>query len=244
MSAPLDPRRRAELVSALAAVRGRLVDACTSVGRDVHSVTMVAVTKGFPASDVLDLAALGISDFGESRDQEARAKISELDRAVPVWTPEAARWHFVGKLQTNKCRSIARYSAVVHSVDRAEVVAALEAGAARAEREIDVFAQVSLDGDPARGGVVADSLASLADQIAESPSLRLLGVMAIAPLGVDPDQAFERLAVISAELRERHPGAVSISAGMTADFEAAIRNGATHVRVGTALLGRRSDSFG
>ena len=205
---------------------------------------MVAVTKGFPASDVLDLAALGISDFGESRDQEARAKISELDRAVPVWTPEAARWHFVGKLQTNKCRSIARYSAVVHSVDRAEVVAALEAGAARAEREIDVFAQVSLDGDPARGGVVADSLASLADQIAESPSLRLLGVMAIAPLGVDPDQAFERLAVISAELRERHPGAVSISAGMTADFEAAIRNGATHVRVGTALLGRRSDSFG
>ena len=214
------------------------------MGRDVHSVTMVAVTKGFPASDVLDLAALGISDFGESRDQEARAKISELDRAVPVWTPEAARWHFVGKLQTNKCRSIARYSAVVHSVDRAEVVAALEAGAARAEREIDVFAQVSLDGDPARGGVVADSLASLADQIAESPSLRLLGVMAIAPLGVDPDQAFERLAVISAELRERHPGAVSISAGMTADFEAAIRNGATHVRVGTALLGRRSDSFG
>ena len=244
MSAPLDPRRRAELVSALAAVRGRLVDACASVGRDVHSVTMVAVTKGFPASDVLDLAALGISDFGESRDQEARAKIAELDRAVPVWTPEAVRWHFVGKLQTNKCRSIARYSAVVHSVDRAEVVAALEAGAARAEREIDVFAQVSLDGDPARGGVVADSLPSLADQIAESPSLRLLGVMAIAPLGADPDQAFERLAVISAELRERHPGAVSISAGMTADFEAAIRNGATHVRVGTALLGRRSDSFG
>lgn len=244
MSAPLDPHRRAELVSALAAVRGRLVDACASVGRDVRSVTMVAVTKGFPASDVLDLAALGISDFGESRDQEARAKIAELDSAGTVWAPEAVRWHFVGKLQTNKCRSIARYSAVVHSVDRAEVVTALETGAVRAEREIGVFAQVSLDGDPARGGVVADGLAPLADQIAESPSLHLLGVMAIAPLGADPDEAFERLAVISAELRERHPSAVSISAGMTADFEAAIRNGATHVRVGTALLGRRSDSFG
>jgi pyridoxal phosphate enzyme (YggS family) len=244
VSAPLDPQRRAELVATLAAVRGRLVDACVSVNRDVRTVTMIAVTKGFPASDVLDLAALGVTDFGESRDQEAKAKLAEVEREAPDWQPQAARWHFVGKVQTNKCRSIAGYASVVHSVDRAPVVSALAAGAERAERTIDVFAQVSLDGDPARGGVVGDQLTALADQISAAQSLRLVGVMAIAPLGVDPDSAFERLAAVSAGLRERHPDATSISAGMSADFEAAIRHGATHVRIGTALLGRREGTFG
>ena len=161
-------------------------------------------------------------------------------------TPEAVRWHFVGRLQTNKCRSIAslRQQSCTPSI-APKLVAALAGGAARAERELDVFVQVSLDGDPDRGGVVGRQPART--RRPRSPSRRQLapaGVMAVAPLGADPDQAFERLAVISAELRERHPGAASISAGMSADLEAAIRNGATHVRVGTALLGRRSDSFG
>ena len=228
-------------MATLAAVRGRLVDACASVNRDVRTVTLVAVTKGFPASDIMSLAALGLTEFGESRDQEARAKIAEVERARLQPVP---RWHFVGKLQTNKCRSIARYASVVHSVDRPDVVTALAAGAERAERRLGVFAQVSLDADPARGGVVPDQLVPLADQIAAAPALDLLGVMAIAPLGADPEAAFEQLAGISARLRASHPDAKSISAGMSGDFEAAIRNGATHVRVGTALLGRRGDSFG
>lgn len=241
MSEPLDPDRRAELVAALAAVRSRLVDACSAAGRDPHTITLVAVTKGFPASDIASLATLGVTDIGENRDQEARAKVAEL-AGWPELSP--LRWHFVGRLQTNKCRSIARYADVVHSVDRAEVATALAAGAQRAGRQLDVFAQVSLDDDPARGGVVAGELAGLADHIAAQDALRLLGVMAVAPLGADPDAAFERLAGIAARLRADHPDAVAISAGMSADLEAAVRNGATHVRVGSALLGRRTPTFG
>jgi len=133
---------------------------------------------------------------------------------------------------------------VVHSVDRVETASALASGAHRAERTLAVFAQVSLDGDRSRGGVLAERLDALADLIVAAGPLRLRGVMAIAPLGMDPDQAFERLATIAAELRARHPAATDISAGMSSDLEAAIRHGATHVRVGTALLGRRSDVFG
>jgi pyridoxal phosphate enzyme (YggS family) len=245
VSEPLDPDRGAELVAGLAAVRSRLVDACASVGRDPRTVTLVAVTKGFPASDVASLATLGVTDFGENRDQEARTKVAEL--AGPSWpVPGLAdlTWHFVGRLQTNKCRSIARYASVVHSVDRIEVATALAAGAQRAERHLDVFVQVSLDDDTTRGGVGAGDLAGLADHIATQDALRLLGIMAVAPLGADPDAAFERLAGIAARLRVDHPDATAISAGMSADLESGVRFGATHVRVGSALLGRRTPTFG
>lgn len=245
MSEPLDPDRRAELVAGLAAVRTRLVDACASVGRDPRAVTLVAVTKGFPASDVASLATLGVTEFGENRDQEARSKLAELASAAwPVPGLAELTWHFVGRLQTNKCRSIARYASVVHSVDRIEVATALAAGARRAERHLDVFVQVSLDDDPTRGGVGAADLAELADHIATQDALRLLGIMAVAPLGADPDPAFERLAGTAARLRVHHPDATAISAGMSADLESAVRNGATHLRVGSALLGRRTPTFG
>jgi PLP dependent protein len=242
VSAPLDSDRGAELVAALAAVRGRLADACAEVGRDPRSITLVAVTKGFPASDVAGLATIGVTDIGESRDQEARAKVAEL--SAGAWEIPALTWHFVGRVQTNKARSIARYADVVHSVDRAEVTTALASGAVRAQRHLGVFAQVSLDDDPARGGVVAGELPRLADHIATQEALRLLGVMAVAPMGADPEAAFQRLAAIAAQMRADHPGAVAISAGMSADFEAAVRHGATHVRVGSALLGRRARDFG
>jgi pyridoxal phosphate enzyme (YggS family) len=238
VSERLDPDRRAELVAGLAAVRGRLADASASIGRDPHAITLVAVTKGFPASDIASLATLGITDIGENRDQEARAKVAELANRPDL------TWHFVGRLQTNKCRSVARYAGVVHSVDRIEVAAALAAGAQRAERHLDVFIQVSLDDDPTRGGVPAAELAPLADHVATQDALRLLGVMAVAPLGADPDEAFERLAGIAARLRADHPDATAISAGMSVDLESAIRNGATHLRVGSALLGRRTPTFG
>jgi hypothetical protein len=247
VSEPLDPDRRAELVAGLAGVRGRLADASADVGRDPHAITLVAVTKGFPASDVASLATLGVTDIGENRDQEARAKVAELaDRPdLSEFTAlTALRWHFVGRLQTNKCRSIARYADVVHSVDRIEVATALAAGAQRAERHLDVFIQVSLDDDPTRGGVPTAELALLADHVATQDALRLLGLMAVAPLGADPDEAFARLAGIAERLRADHPDATAISAGMSADLESAIRNGATHVRVGSALLGRRTPTFG
>lgn len=242
VSAPLDPERRAELVARLGAVRARLADACASVGRDPHHVTIVAVTKTFPAADIAGLAGLGVTDIGENRDQEVRAKIAEL--AASSWEVPSLRWHFVGRLQTNKCRSVARYAHVVHSVDRVEVASALEAGAQRAERRISVFVQVSLDEDPARGGVVPARLGELADHIAAQEQLTLVGVMAVAPLGADPDAAFERLAALSAGLQNDHPEASAVSAGMSEDLEAAVRHGATHLRVGSALLGRRTPTFG
>jgi pyridoxal phosphate enzyme (YggS family) len=231
VSAPaVVPGRAAELAAALAALDQRIGAACAAAGRPRSAVTLVAVTKTHPASDVVALRDLGVRDFGENRDQEARDKAA----AVPD-----VRWHFVGGLQTNKARSIARYADVVHSVDRDAVVDALSAGAERAGRELEVLLQVSLDGDPGRGGALVDDVPRLADATAAAAGLRLAGVMAVAPLGADPVQAFGVLAEVSARLRAAHPEAAAISAGMTGDLEPAIAAGATHVRVGTALLGRR-----
>jgi pyridoxal phosphate enzyme (YggS family) len=194
-------------------------------------VLLVAVTKTRPASDVRLLQSLGLADMGENRDQEARAKAAE----VP-----GVRWHFVGGLQTNKARSVATYADVVHSVDRPELVAALSAGAVRADRRLEVLLQVSLDGDPARGGCSAADLPALADAAAAAAGLELAGVMAVAPLGADPADAFDQLAELHERLLAQHPAAVARSAGMSGDLEQAVARGATHVRVGTALLGARA----
>lgn len=249
MTTPLDGNRRAELVTALGAVRARIADACAAAGRDARSVTLVAVTKTYPATDVATLAELGVQDVGESRDQEASAKVAATEallqeRLGPDRVPPL-RWHFVGRLQSRKCRSVARYAAAVHSLDRPELVAALADGVARAGRDpLEVFVQVSLDADPERGGAAPDAVASLADAVAAQEHLRLRGVMAVPPLGADPDAAFARLAEIAAALRVAHPDADAISAGMSGDLDAAVRHGSTHVRVGTALLGRRPPAIG
>ena len=222
--------RAAELAAALAALEQRLSAACEAAGRSRDEVVLVAVTKTHPASDVAVLRDLGVRDVGENRDQEARAKARE----VP-----GVRWHFVGALQTNKARSVASYADVVHSVDRPALVDALSAGAERAGRRLEVLLQVSLDGDADRAGAVPADVPALADHAAQAPGLRLAGVMAVAPLGADPDAAFAELAAVAGRVRAAHPGATAISAGMTGDLEHAVRHGATHVRVGTALLGRR-----
>jgi pyridoxal phosphate enzyme (YggS family) len=224
------PARSAELAAALAALEQRIAAACAAAGRPRAAVTLVAVTKTHPASDVVALRDLGVRDVGENRDQEAKQKAAAVS---------GVRWHFVGGLQTNKARSVARYADVVHSVDRDAVVDALSAGAERAGRELEVLLQVSLDGDPGRGGALVDEVPRLADRAASAPGLHLAGVMAVAPLGAEPARAFSQLAEVSARLRAAHPGAAAISAGMTGDLEQAIAAGATHVRVGTALLGRR-----
>jgi pyridoxal phosphate enzyme (YggS family) len=247
--AQLDGERRAELVGSLGVVRTRIAEACIAVGRDPHAVTLIAVTKTYPGRDVVTLAALGVLDIGESRDQEASAKLAEVAELRRTGATDAPardlRWHFVGRLQSRKARSVATYAHAVHSLDRPELVEQLAAGVTRAGRErLDVFIQVSLDGDPARGGVVGDDVEALADAVAARAELNLRGVMAVAPMAAEPRAAFADLAEVSARLRTAHPEAAAISAGMSADLEAAIAHGSTHVRVGSALLGRREQVFG
>ncbi|HEY3687697.1 MAG TPA: YggS family pyridoxal phosphate-dependent enzyme [Streptosporangiaceae bacterium] len=231
--------RRAEIADGLAAVRQRIADACAAAGRQPAEITLIGVTKTFPASDVRLLAGLGVTDVGENRDADAAPK-ARACADLPL------TWHFVGQLQTNKVRSVVGYAGVVHSVDRARLVGALDREAARAGRTLTCLVQVNLDPDPepGRGGAVPAEVPALADAIAGSGSLRLGGVMAVAPLGADPLDAFTRLAATAADTRERHPGATIVSAGMSGDLEQAIACGATHIRVGTALLGYRAGRVG
>jgi PLP dependent protein len=230
--------RRDEIAANLAAVRARIADACAGAGRG-DEVTLVAVTKFFPESDVRLLVELGVTDVGENRHQEASVKAAAC-------ADLGLRWHFIGSIQSNKAAAIAAYSDVVESVDRAKLVAALGRGAEeRSTRgggeRVECLVQVSLDppGATARGGARVDDVGRIADQIAASPSLRLGGLMAVAPLGEPALPAFERLASVAARLRRDHPAAIVVSAGMSADLEEAIRCGATHVRVGSAVLGPR-----
>jgi len=230
--------RTDELAAALADLTERLARACRSAGRDPGTVALLPVTKFFPASDVRLLYDLGCREFGESRVQEATAKAAEMD--LP-----GVRWHMIGQVQRNKARVVAGWAHAVHSVDTPRLVRAL-AGAARAaldagERRaaLRVFIQVSLDGDPARGGIPATALAALADEVAADAALELAGLMAIPPLGASPDAAFAQLAELHARLLRAHPRARELSAGMSTDLEQAIAHGSTCVRVGTALLGSR-----
>ena len=244
-------QRKAELERNLAALRARIVAACVAAGRDPGEVTLVAVTKFFPAEDVLRLIDLGLLDFGENRDQEASAKAAQVaddlrlrEAQIPASGELIMRleptWHFIGQLQTNKVRSVVSYADVIHSVDRLKLVAALDEAAARAGRTPVCLVQVNLDPDAAgRGGAEPGDVERIADAVAAAGALRLGGLMAVAPLGADPGAAFERLAEIADKVRGAHAEAVSLSAGMSGDLEAAVAAGATHVRVGSALLGQR-----
>lgn len=222
--------RAEELAAALVALESRVSAACTAAGRDRSELVLVAVSKTHPASDVETLRDLGVRDFGENRDQEAKHKAAQ----VP-----GVHWHFLGGLQRNKAGSVASYADVVHSVDRPALVTALSEGAVRAGRELDVLIQVSLDGDSARAGAQPSQVPALADAVAAATGLRLRGVMAIAPRHADPGAAFATLYDVALRLRRDHPRARAISAGMSGDLEPAVAAGATHLRVGTALFGRR-----
>ncbi|MGV9776711.1 YggS family pyridoxal phosphate-dependent enzyme [Streptosporangium sp. NPDC003464] len=224
--------RHDEIAAGLAQVEAEIAAACRAAGRAREELTLIAVSKTYPASDVRLLAALGVTDVGENRDQEASAKARECAEL-------GLTWHFVGQLQTNKARSVVGYADVVHSVDRPRLVSALSQEAVRVDREITCLVQVALDGDPGRGGARPADVPELADALAAAPGVRLGGVMAVAPLGEEPARAFARLWEIAQAVRGAHPGADVISAGMSGDMSDAIANGATHLRVGTALLGRR-----
>jgi pyridoxal phosphate enzyme (YggS family) len=227
-------RRGEELSANLAAVRARIEAAEAAADRPAGSVDLVVVTKYFPASDVRLLAGLGVGKVGENKHQEAEAKVAEcVDLGL--------EWHFIGSIQSNKAAAIATYAHTVESVDRLKLVSGLSRGAQESGRVVDCLVQVSLDPPSAsgRGGAAPQEVAAVADAIAGAPALRLRGVMAVAPLAEEPGRAFERLAAVAAELATQHPGAEVVSAGMSGDLEAAVKYGATHVRIGSSVLGPR-----
>ncbi len=230
--------RSIELATNLSGLRSRIDAVAVAAGRHARDITLIAVTKTWPADDVRRLAALGLMDLGENRDQEARAKsLACVDLHL--------RWHFIGGLQRNKCASVARYADVVHSIDRLELVPALDQGADRVGRDIDVLIQVNLDPSAsgersARHGVQAGEIPELIDAVLEARRLRLAGVMAVAPFGGDAAAAFARLREASEALRRMAPRATVISAGMSGDWPQAVAAGATHLRLGSAVLGARA----
>ncbi|MEV7003244.1 YggS family pyridoxal phosphate-dependent enzyme [Streptomyces sp. NPDC093982] len=232
--------RKGELAANLAKVEERIAAACAAAGRGREEVTLIVVTKTYPASDVRMLSELGVRHVAENRDQDAAPKAAACSD-LPL------AWHFVGQLQTNKVRSVVGYADLVQSVDRSKLVTALSKEAVRQEREVGCLIQVALDaGESARGergGVAPGGVAELADLVANAPGLRMDGLMTVAPLSGEYEgrqqAAFERLMDLSTDLRRAHPTANMVSAGMSADLEDAVAAGATHVRVGTSVLGVR-----
>jgi PLP dependent protein len=239
MNEPVDPvlgeQRRVQLAANLARVEERIAAACAGAGRDRDEVTLVVVTKFFPASDVRLLHALGVRHVGENRHQEAVEKHEECAGL-------GLTWHFIGGLQSNKAASVGSWADVVQSVDRTRLLSGLSRAAAARGRVLDVLVQVSLDppgSSGGRSGAAPEEALAIAGALSATPELRLRGVMGVAPLGGDPAAAFALLADVAAQVRVAAPEATWISAGMSGDLEQAIAEGATHVRVGTAVLGNR-----
>jgi pyridoxal phosphate enzyme (YggS family) len=234
---PLDERRREELAAGLEQVRSRIAAACADADRAVDDVTLVVVTKFFPASDVRHLFELGVRHVGENRHQEAADKHRECEDLDLTW-------HFIGGLQSNKAAAVGSWADVVQSVDRAKLLPGLSRAAHARRTPIDVLVQVSLHGTGAgapdgRSGAAPGEAAALAHEVLVAPDLRLRGVMGVAPSGGDPGAAFGLLADVARQVRAAESSATWISAGMSGDLEQAIKHGATHVRVGTAVLGNR-----
>ncbi len=217
-----------DLASRLASVREGIADAAAEAGRDPAGITTIVVTKFQPVSLIAQLAELGVTDVGENRHQEAQAKAAELAHL-------GLRWHFVGQLQSKKARQVRAYASVIHSVDRVGLVDALRSE----EASVDCFVQVNLTDDPGRGGAQPEHLEPLVEHVLDTPGLRLLGLMAVAPLGEPPRAAFARVRTLSERVQRLAPGAGALSMGMSHDYREAILEGATHLRIGTAITGNR-----
>jgi pyridoxal phosphate enzyme (YggS family) len=226
--------RLLELQANLQDVERDILQACVAANRSRDDVTLIAVTKTWPASDVDLLAKLGVRDVGENRDQEAKPKHDEVNT-------KDLTWHAIGQLQTNKARSVAVWADVVHSVDRMDLVIALTKAVSNRTSPLGVLIQVNLDPEPGdnRGGALPNELMALAEAISNCSGLRLQGVMGVAPLGGDEDLAFARLQEFATQIQSSHPEAIWISAGMSGDFATALKYGATHLRIGSSILGNR-----
>ena len=226
--------RLSEIQSNLEIIQTRIKNACSAAGRDISEITLIAVTKTYPASDVDLLKQLGIENVGENRDQEASSKKSEVKNEF--------KWHFIGQLQSNKAKSVVNYADLIHSVDRWSLAKEIQKSAQGINKVQPVLIQVDLDQsgpDPTRGGIWPAELSELAAAISQASHLELKGLMSVAPLGEKPELAFARLKDIRASFLKEHPQAQILSAGMSEDLEAAILHGATHLRIGSALLGER-----
>lgn len=226
--------RKQELQANLQDVERDISQACIAANRNREDVTLIAVTKTWPASDVDLLAELGVTNVGENRDQEAKPKHDEVQAKNLIW-------HAIGQLQTNKAKSVAAWADVVHSVDRVDLVTALTKAVANRETPLGVLIQANLDPVPTenRGGALPDEIMDLADLISSSSGLKLQGVMGVAPLGGDDDMAFARLQEFANLIQAKFPEANWISAGMSGDFATALKYGATHLRIGSSILGKR-----
>lgn len=218
--------RKDEITRNLQEVKERIDSAAQSVDRDPAEIELIVVTKTFPISDLDILRELGEVNFGENRDQEAAPKAQTV----------AAKWHFQGQIQSNKIKSICGWADVIHSISSEREILKF----AQSPRRHQVFLQVSLDGELGRGGASPAVLVQLADLVNESSNLELLGLMAVAPLGEEPEKAFADLAQINQGFQSQFPNSKYLSAGMSGDFEAAIKFGATHIRIGSSILGSRS----
>lgn len=218
----------ASLGDRLDAVRAGIADAAAQAGRNVNELTTIVVTKFHPSSLVRELFARGVREFGENRHQEAQAKATDL-------ADLDLGWNFIGQLQSKKAKQVRAYAHSVHSLDRASVISAL----ASTESVLDGFVQINLTDDPNRGGIKEDDLESIVELVVETPGLSLLGVMAVAPIDEDPRRAFERLRAASERTLRIAPDARFISAGMSSDYREAILEGATHLRIGSAITGNR-----
>jgi len=212
----------------LAGVQSSIADAVHTAGRAADEITMIVVTKFHPVSTIRELHELGVTDFGENRHQEAAEKAIELKDLD-------LRWHFIGQLQSNKAKSVLDYASVIHSLDRLSLVTAL----ARTGRAVDAFIELNLTDDPGRGGVQPSALEEFAQATLATGTIRILGVMAVAPLGVDPRATFARVRTYSEPLRRLSPESTALSMGMSGDYVEAILEGATHLRIGTAITGNR-----
>jgi pyridoxal phosphate enzyme (YggS family) len=223
--------RKDQILSNLELVKERITSAAQAAGRSPSEITLIAVTKTFPVSDLEILYELGVRNFGENRDQEAAPKVGVL--------PADITWHFQGGIQSNKLKSISNWASVIHSVDKfkyAQMISQFSVGKTK-----EIFIQVSLDTLPqSREGVDPADLMQLAEQIMSLPNLEVKGLMAVAPLDQPTEQAFVRLQQIQQKFIQLYPAASSLSSGMSGDYELAISLGATHVRIGSSILGNRS----
>jgi pyridoxal phosphate enzyme (YggS family) len=222
--------RAQEVAAALANVEDRIAKAAASAGRNRSELTLIAVTKTYPASDVQILADLGVTDFGENRSGEGLEKSQLI----------SATWHFQGQVQGRKLKDIASWASYIHSIDSADHITKLSRICSEKDRKISIFLQLSLDGAPDRGGVSADQLGTLADQVAADPNLDLAGLMCVPPVEYAFDRAFGEIAKVHSAFKMGFPNAVELSAGMSSDFEVAIAHGATHLRIGSEILGSRT----
>jgi pyridoxal phosphate enzyme (YggS family) len=218
------------LARSLESVQSRISVAATSAGRTAEEITLIAVTKTYPTSDAEILRTLGVSNFGENRDAEGAEKSAAVQGI----------WHFQGQIQSKKLKSIASWASVIHSIDNLEHLQKLSKVLENSERKVDVFLQLSLDGDAARGGVVASSIAPLADYVMSDPALRLMGLMCVPPVEAEIEQSFAAIESSYQSFLHDYPDADKLSAGMSNDFEIAIKHGATHIRVGSEILGSRT----